>query len=104
MFSRLSFPLCSNYKCLCSLIGLLVLTVCGPTRVVVKLLLVLNGFVVSTIALYTIQREHSTLNLRDMAEQRKVKVTPFPLRKRCAIKECGGHEGERPSVGNLLLE
>jgi len=43
----------------------------------------------------------STLNLRDMAEKRKVKVTPFPLRKRYTIKVCGEHEGGCPSVGNL---
>jgi hypothetical protein len=47
---------------------------------------------------------HSILNLRDMAEQRKVKVTPFPLRKRYTIKMCGGHVGEYPSVGNLSVE
>lgn len=47
---------------------------------------------------------HRTLNLRDMAEQGKVKVAPFPLRKRYTVKVCGGHEGERPSVGNLVLE
>ena len=46
----------------------------------------------------------STLNLRDMAEWRKVKVTPFLLRKRYTIKVCRGHEGECPSVGNFLQE
>jgi uncharacterized membrane protein len=39
------------------MIGILVLTVCGPTQGVGQLLLSLAGFVASTIALYAIQRE-----------------------------------------------
>jgi len=62
------------------MIGILVLTVCGSTQRVGQLLLALTGFVASTIAICAIQRErniHRILNLRDMAEQRKVKVTFF---------------------------
>jgi hypothetical protein len=74
------------------MIGILVLTGCGPTQGFGQLLLAPTGFVASTIALCAVQRErnmHSILNLRDVAEQRKVKVTPFPLRKRYTIKMCG---------------
>jgi len=39
------------------MIGILVLTVCGPTQGFGQLLLALTGFVASTIALYAIQRE-----------------------------------------------
>jgi hypothetical protein len=47
---------------------------------------------------------HSKLNLRDIAELRKVKVKHFPFCKRYILKVCGGHEGEFASVGNLFLE